>query len=100
MEGVELVCVVDTDEDRAKEVAEQFGTRWSTDVEDGIKDAVAASIAVPTVEHFRVASICIEHGLDVLVEKSSVDKNDIINLFNKYYWKSRNFILLCRTWFA
>lgn len=69
MPDVELVCVADTNEERAKEVAEKFGTKWAVDVEDAIDGVTAASIAVPTSEHFRVASQCIERGLDVLVEK-------------------------------
>jgi len=63
------VCVVDTDEARAKEVAAEFGTPWVTAVE-AIPDGVAAaSIAVPTNDHFRVADRCIGMGMDVLVEK-------------------------------
>jgi len=69
MPNVELMRVVDTNEDRAKEVADEFGTTWSADVGAIPDDVVAASIAVPTSDHFVIAGRCIEKGMDVLVEK-------------------------------
>jgi predicted dehydrogenase len=69
MSDVELACVVDIDGGRAKEVADEFGTKWSTKLDEIPQDVVAASIAVPTSDHFQVAGKCIEKGLDVLVEK-------------------------------
>jgi predicted dehydrogenase len=69
MPDVELAWVVDTDEERAKKVAGEFGAQWATQLDDAMDGVVAASVAVPTVEHFRVASRCLDQGLDVLVEK-------------------------------
>ncbi len=69
MDNVELVCVADTDEHRAREVSEKFSTKWTTEIDEAIEDATAVSIAVPTIEHFRIASYCLDQGLDVLVEK-------------------------------
>jgi len=69
MPDVELTCVVDTNEKRAKEVADEFATTWSTEIDAIGDDVVAASVAVPTIGHFQVAGRCIERGLDVLVEK-------------------------------
>ncbi len=69
MPDVELACVVDINEERAKEVADEFGTTWTTEVDKIPEDVVAASVAVPTSDHFQVAVRCMERGLDVLVEK-------------------------------
>lgn len=71
--GVELGGVVDTDRDRAREVAEEYGT---TAVDrDELLDAVdVASVAVPTSHHYRVVRDCIDRGVDVLVEKPLVER--------------------------
>jgi len=69
MPDVELVCVVDIDEERARAVAGELGTRWVTAVDAMPGGVAAASIAVPTSDHFPVAGRCIERGIDVLVEK-------------------------------
>lgn len=69
LEGVELVGVVDTDMNRAKEIAGKYNARpycSFTDVLDGI-DAV--SIVVPTTYHYEVALECLRAGKDVLLEK-------------------------------
>ena len=69
MPDVKLACVVDTDEQRAKEVADEFDTVWSTKIDEIPENVVAASIAVPTSDHFEVAGACMKRDLDVLVEK-------------------------------
>jgi predicted dehydrogenase len=67
--GVELVAVVDRDRDRAREVAGRHGTRALEDARE-LDDAVqAATVAVPTVEHGRVAADLLRRGMHVLVEK-------------------------------
>ncbi len=69
MQDVELACVVDTNDARAREVADELGTTFQTDI-NAIPDGVAAvSVAVPTRDHFSVAGRLIERGVDVLVEK-------------------------------
>lgn len=67
--GVELVAVVDRDGDRAREVAARHGTRALRDARELDGAVQAATIAVPTVEHARVASDLLRRGLHVLVEK-------------------------------
>ncbi|MCZ6699975.1 MAG: Gfo/Idh/MocA family oxidoreductase [Planctomycetota bacterium] len=64
-----LVAVVDTDRDRAGEIAEKFGAAAYTNL-DEIPDSVrAATVAVPTEHHLAVASELLARGIAVLVEK-------------------------------
>jgi len=69
MEDVDLVGVVDSDGDRAREVARELGTRSYTSM-DPIMDLIdAASVAVPTPSHASVAAPLLGRGIAVLVEK-------------------------------
>ncbi|MCL5023276.1 MAG: Gfo/Idh/MocA family oxidoreductase [Nitrospirae bacterium] len=65
----ELVGVVDTDEERAKEVAAKYGAGAYSDYRDILGGVAALSIAVPTTRHFEIALDCIRAGKDLLVEK-------------------------------
>ncbi len=69
LEGAELVGIVDTNGERARQIAAEFGTQVIPDmtVLPGRVDAV--SLAVPTVEHARTGCRLLEQGIDVLVEK-------------------------------
>lgn len=67
--GVELTAVVDTRAERAREIAAKFGGEALTDAADALDRADAAVIAVPTVEHVRIARAFVERGIPVLVEK-------------------------------
>jgi len=66
---VELVGVVDSNGDTAREVSRKLGVPCYTTHEhlDGKVDAV--SIVVPTNLHHTIARWCLIHGIDVLVEK-------------------------------
>ena len=70
LEGVELAGIMDTNAERARQVAAEFGAP----VFDSF-DALAAaridavSLAVPTKEHERIGCGLLNAGLDVLVEK-------------------------------
>lgn len=66
---VELVAVVDTNRQRAEEIAAGAGTQALTDVRelDGRVDAV--TIAVPTEQHHAIAMPFLTAGISVLVEK-------------------------------
>ncbi|HSE48413.1 MAG TPA: Gfo/Idh/MocA family oxidoreductase [Terriglobales bacterium] len=67
--NVELAGVVDADFARARELAQQFGTKAFGSVAD-LKGAVdAATVAVPTVAHLEVATQLMRDGIDVLIEK-------------------------------
>jgi predicted dehydrogenase len=73
MPDVELVAIVDTREDRAREIASKYGTpgvtRALTDAATIVGEVDAVSIAVPTESHVEVALPFIERGAAVLVEK-------------------------------
>ncbi|HXV64753.1 MAG TPA: Gfo/Idh/MocA family oxidoreductase [Vicinamibacteria bacterium] len=65
-----LVGVADIDAARARRVAEIYGgVEAVTDFRDLIPKIDAASVAVPTVEHHRVALALVDAGIHVLVEK-------------------------------
>lgn len=66
---VELVAVVDPDQERARRVAEETGTRALADYRDLLGRIDCASLAVPTPLHFAIARDLLAHGIDVLVEK-------------------------------
>ena len=69
--GVELVAIVDLDEDRCTKLADAIGAPHAASIESLIAangvDAVV--VATPTPFHHAVASICLDAGLHVLVEK-------------------------------
>ena len=64
-----LVAVVDTDEVRAREVAQRYATEALTDYRSLFGRVQCVSVAVPTQLHHRVARDFIDAGIDVLVEK-------------------------------
>ncbi len=65
----DFVGVLDTDANRATEVATDFGGRSFDNLHDLAEQADALIIAVPTSAHAEVASAALEHGCHVLVEK-------------------------------
>lgn len=69
LEDTELVGVVDTDVERAREVAERYGSRAYSSHREILSDTDALSIVVPTTSHYEVALDCIRAGKDVLIEK-------------------------------
>jgi predicted dehydrogenase len=64
----ELVGVVDVREDRAKALAETFGARGATRLED-LDSFDVVSVATTTSQHAAVAMPLLERGISVLVEK-------------------------------
>ena len=67
--GVTLVGVVDTNGERATQVATDHGTTAYTDWRDLPGQVDAAVISVPTEAHAAVALPLVERGVHVLVEK-------------------------------
>lgn len=65
----QLVAVADIDKPAADEVAHQHGCMSVSDYRQLIDHVDAVSIAVPTPEHFAVASELMAAGIDVLIEK-------------------------------
>jgi predicted dehydrogenase len=71
-----LVAVVDTDADRARVVAAEFGGEPVSDYRSIIGRADAASVAVPTPLHYDIARGLIDAGIHVLVEKPLTDSEE------------------------
>jgi len=69
LEGVELVGVVDRNSERARGVADEFGTGTLPDLDSLTGRVEAVSLAVPTSEHARIGCLLLSRGIDVLVEK-------------------------------
>jgi predicted dehydrogenase len=67
--GISLVAVVDTNADRAAEIAQEFQTTAHTEYRPLFGQVDCVSIAVPTQYHHSVAQDFLSHGVDVLVEK-------------------------------
>jgi predicted dehydrogenase len=80
LESVELGGIVDTNVERARQVAAEFGTRVIPDIDALWAAGVqAVSLAVPTKEHARIGCRLLDAGIDVLVEKpmaTSIDEAD------------------------
>ncbi len=71
-QGVALVAAVEPDAARASEVAAKYAVPVFTSIEDMLAANLrvdAATVAVPTQHHHAVASVLLEGGLDLLVEK-------------------------------
>jgi predicted dehydrogenase len=67
--GCRLAGVYDVDPARAKAVADKHGAPVFEHLRDAVAAADAFSVAVPTVDHHRVARALLDAGKDVLVEK-------------------------------
>jgi predicted dehydrogenase len=65
----ELVAVADVRADRARDVAQAYGAQATDDYRELLGRVDAASIAVPTENHFAVARDFLEAGCPVLIEK-------------------------------
>jgi predicted dehydrogenase len=80
IEGAELVGILDTNPERARQVAAEFGTRVIGDADALWGEGVdAVSLAVPTTDHARIGCQLLDRGIDVLVEKpmaTSLDEAD------------------------
>jgi predicted dehydrogenase len=79
LDDVELVGVADTNVERARTVAAQYGTAPFSDARELHGRVDAVSIAVPTASHVEIALPFIERGVGVLVEKpiaARVDEAD------------------------
>ena len=67
--GVELVAVVDSDLDQAQLIARQFGCLALNGILELQGRIEAASVAVPTAHHLKIAAGLMSAGIDVLIEK-------------------------------
>jgi predicted dehydrogenase len=69
MADVELVGVVDTDPQRAREVAAEAGCRVFPDAEQLATAVDAVSVVVPTTAHLEVAAPLLRRSVHMLLEK-------------------------------
>lgn len=85
-DAVELAAVCDADEDRATDVAEEFGVDYWTDFEAMLAEADidAVDITLPHHLHHPVTKAALEAGKHVLVEKpfatSTADALELVDL--------------------
>ena len=92
MEDVELVGVLDTNTDRAGEIAQRYNTRAYESLEEMLKQVDGVSIAVPTEHHFTVASRILPQNVHVLIEKPiTYDEDDASHLISMA--RERNLVL-------
>jgi len=76
LDTVEFVGVYDADAALASEVAAACGTRAFPDFESFVAAVEAVSVSTPTVTHREIASVLLEAGRHVLVEKPIADSLD------------------------
>ena len=69
MDNVDLVGVCDISEEQARQVATLYNTTAFTDYTELIRHVDGVSIVVPTPFHHKVASDCLDYGIDVMLEK-------------------------------
>ncbi len=69
MSNVNLVGVVDTDPDRADEIARRYDVKAYDGHEKILEMVDAVSLAVPTEMHFEVAKDILSKGIHLLIEK-------------------------------
>jgi predicted dehydrogenase len=67
--GARMVGVHDSNAERAASVAAELGVRAFAGVEELLDEVEAAIVAVPTVEHHRVAMQALDRGVHLLIEK-------------------------------
>ena len=69
MKEVRLVLLVDLDLEKARTVGEEVGTATAQSFQDHLKEFDAAVLAVPTSDHFQIASHLMKAGKHLLIEK-------------------------------
>lgn len=69
----EFTAVFDTDAAKAEAIAQEFGARVATSLEDFAQQVDAASVATPTSSHFEIARQLLECGKQLLIEKPITD---------------------------
>jgi len=69
MDQTDLVAVVDIDQDKARQLTEEYGGTPYGDFNEIVDQVEVVTIAVPTEFHTQVAETFLEHRIPVLVEK-------------------------------
>jgi len=74
MPDVEITGIVDSDVDKAIEIATQYGLKYHTDFKKLLKVADIFFVVTPTITHFDIAIELIKEGKDLFVEKPLTEK--------------------------
>ena len=86
-EVAELVAVVDTNEDRGKEIAAKCNTSWVPNLGQALQSVDAVQVAAPTGAHLDVGVQVLESGKHLLMEKplaaNLAQGRDLLELFKK-----------------
>jgi predicted dehydrogenase len=69
LKDVDLVGVVDTDRERASDIARRYNTRAYATQQEILELVDGVSLAVPTEGHFHIARDVLARGIHLLVEK-------------------------------
>lgn len=87
LEGCELYAVVDSNFERAKEIAEKYHTSYLEDYRN-LEDIDAVVVAAPTTLHREIANHFLEKGISVLCEKplaaSVIECDSIVEASQKF----------------
>jgi len=76
IDSASLVGVFDTDHEKSKRVADDFGTRAFEQLNDLLSEADAVSIVTSTKAHYDVALMALNHDCDILIEKPITETID------------------------
>jgi predicted dehydrogenase len=76
LDSADLVGIYDANEDHAKAIAEEFETQAYGSIDDLLDTIDAASVSTPTITHREIATMLLESGKHVLVEKPISDSVD------------------------
>jgi predicted dehydrogenase len=69
LQKTRLSLLIDRDPEKVKEAEQEFQTNVSTEYRSQLSSFDAAVIAVPTVDHYQIASELMKAGKHVLIEK-------------------------------
>ena len=90
IDEVSKILVADIDTKEEKKLKKRFNTEFYSDYKKMIlaEKPIAVNICVPTFLHFKIAKWCMEHGVNVFVEKPIASKvseaKKLINLAKKH----------------
>ncbi len=82
----ELVGIYDIDQVKGEEIAQSYGIKSCSSLQDLLGKVEAVTIATPTSTHYEIARTALEKGLDVLIEKpitSTVEEAEKLLLLAK-----------------
>jgi len=86
-EMAELVAIVDTNEDRGKEIAAKCNTSWVPDLGAVMQNIDAVQVAAPTGAHLDIGVQILESGKHLLIEKPLAANlgqgRELLELFSK-----------------